>query len=92
VGRFYDTYAAHRIFDAYRPGELGIEILRFENSFYCRLCGGMASTRTCPHPSDVHASLSGTRVRELLAEGAQLPVEFTRPEVAKVLGAALVQA
>ncbi len=92
VGTFYDTYAAHRIFDRYRPGELGIEILRFENSFYCRACGSMASTRTCPHPAEERASLSGTRVRELLAEGAPLPVEFTRPEVAEVLRRAPVKA
>jgi len=92
VGSFYDTYAAHRVFDRYRPGELGIEILRFENSFYCRACGGMASSRTCPHPAEHHASLSGTRVRELLAEGAPLPVEFTRPDVAEVLREALVRA
>jgi ATP sulfurylase/adenylyl-sulfate kinase len=92
VGTFYDTYAAHRIFDRYRPGELGIEILRFENSFYCRTCGGMASTRTCPHPAEDRASLSGTRVRELLAEGEPLPPEFTRPEVAEVLRRALVKA
>jgi ATP sulfurylase/adenylyl-sulfate kinase len=92
VGTFYDTYAAHRIFERYRPGELGIEILRFENSFYCRACGGMASTRTCPHPAEQHASLSGTRVRQLLAEGEPLPTEFTRPEVAEVLRRTLVQA
>jgi sulfate adenylyltransferase len=52
----------------------------------------MASTRTCPHPSEQHASLSGTRVRELLAEGAPLPAEFTRPEVAEVLRQPLVKA
>jgi ATP sulfurylase/adenylyl-sulfate kinase len=92
VGTFYDTYAAHRIFDHYRPGELGIEILRFENSFFCRTCGSMASTRTCPHPAEARASLSGTRVRELLAEGAPLPAEFTRPEVAEVLRRAPVKA
>ena len=92
VGSFYDTYAAHRVFDRYRPGELGIEVLRFENSFHCRACGGMASTRTCPHPAEQHLSLSGTRVRQLLAEGEPLPAEFTRPEVAEVLREALVRA
>jgi sulfate adenylyltransferase/3'-phosphoadenosine 5'-phosphosulfate synthase len=85
VGSYYDTYAAHRIFDEYAPGELGIEILRFEHTFYCSACGGMASTRTCPHPADSHRTLSGTAVRKLLAEGKDLPVEFTRPEVARVL-------
>jgi len=85
VGNYYDTYAAHRIFDEYTPSELGIEILRFEHTFYCSACGGMASTRTCPHPKELHRTLSGTAVRKLLDEGADLPVEFTRPEVARVL-------
>jgi sulfate adenylyltransferase/3'-phosphoadenosine 5'-phosphosulfate synthase len=85
VGSYYDTYAAHRIFDQYAPGELGIEILRFEHTFYCSACGGMASTRTCPHPAELHQTLSGTAVRKLLAEGKDLPEEFTRPEVARVL-------
>ena len=85
VGTYYDTYAAHRIFDDYRPEELGITILRFDNTFYCAACGSMASTRTCPHPPDQHLILSGTRVRELLAAGHDLPAEFSRPEVAEVL-------
>jgi sulfate adenylyltransferase len=85
VGSYYDTYAAHRIFDEYEPGELGIDILRFEHTFYCTACGGMASSRTCPHPAELHRTLSGTAVRKLLAEGKDLPIEFTRPEVAKVL-------
>jgi ATP sulfurylase/adenylyl-sulfate kinase len=85
VGSYYDTYAAHRIFDEYAPGELGIEILRFEHAFFCRACGGMASTRTCPHPTSDHAVLSGTRVRELLRRGEPLPIEFTRPEIAELL-------
>jgi len=85
VGSYYDTYAAHRVFDGYRPDELGIEILRFEHTFYCEACGGMASTRTCPHPKELHKTLSGTAVRKLLDEGQDLPPEFTRPEVARVL-------
>jgi ATP sulfurylase/adenylyl-sulfate kinase len=88
VGSYYDTYAAHRIFDEYRANELGIEILRFEHTFYCSVCGGMASTRTCPHPKEMHRTLSGTAVRNLLANGEDLPPEFTRPEVARVLGEA----
>jgi ATP sulfurylase/adenylyl-sulfate kinase len=85
VGDYYDTYAAHRIFDQYQPGELGIEILRFEHAFYCRACAQMASTRTCPHGPEDRAALSGTKVRQLLAEDQPLPAEFTRPEVAQTL-------
>ena len=62
--------------------------MRFEHAFWCRACNNMASTRTCPHPADQHATLSGTRVRELLAAGEPLPAEFTRSEVAEVLGSA----
>ena len=85
VGNYYDTYAAHRIFDGYRRDELGIDILRFEHTFYCTVCGGMASTRTCPHPKEAHRTLSGTAVRKLLEDGRDLPAEFARPEVARIL-------
>lgn len=88
VGSYYDTYAAHRIFDSYEPGELGIEILRFEHTMWCTACGAMVSKRTCPHDGDHHLALSGTRVRQLLREGQPLPPEFTRPEVAAVLAEA----
>jgi ATP sulfurylase/adenylyl-sulfate kinase len=85
VGSYYSSYAAQEIFDRFAPGEIGIEIMRFEHSFFCRDCGQMVTTRTCPHGSSSHLILSGTKVRELLREGKPLPVEFTRPEVAEIL-------
>jgi sulfate adenylyltransferase/3'-phosphoadenosine 5'-phosphosulfate synthase len=91
VGNYYDSYAAHRIFDTYQPGELGIEILRFEHTMWCTVCGAMVSARTCPHPRERHLVLSGTRVRELLRQGEPLPPEFSRPEVAAVLAAAMAE-
>lgn len=88
VGNYYDTYAAHRIFEQFTPQELGIEILTFEHAFYCTACHGMASTRTCPHPAETRVAPSGTRVREQLRQGQPLPREFTRPELAEVLAEA----
>ncbi len=85
VGDYYGPFDAQKIFDEIPKDALETKNMNIDWTFWCNKCGGMASQRTCPHTKDDRILLSGTKVRSMLSEGKDLPVEFSRPEVAKVL-------
>ena len=81
---YYGTYDAQEFVSRFTREELGVEILKFENTFYDRRTGGMVSEKTKP-PNPDPVSISGTQLRQMLLRGELPPVEITRPEVAQIL-------
>lgn len=89
VGTYYGTYDAQKMFDRIPSGSLGIQPLRFENTAWSKKAGGMVSEKSFPDIPDDKIVLSGTKVREMLLRGERPPAEFTRPEIADILIAAM---
>jgi sulfate adenylyltransferase len=85
VGSYYGPFDAHHIFDQIPHGALETQALKIDWTFWCYQCGGMASARTCPHGDEDRLLVSGTKLRKWLSEGAEVPAEFSRPEVLEVL-------
>jgi sulfate adenylyltransferase len=87
VGSYYGPFDAHHIFDEIPKGSMETQPLKIDWTFWCYECGGMASARTCPHDEKDRLLVSGTKLRKWLSEGADVPAEFSRPEVLEILRA-----
>lgn len=85
VGSYYGPFDAQHIFDEIPAGSLEIRPMKIDWTFYCSECGGMASSRTCPHDESSRLLLSGTKLRKLLSEDGEVPEQFSRPEVLAIL-------
>jgi sulfate adenylyltransferase len=85
VGKYYGPFDAHKIFDEIPAGALETRPFKMDVTFWCFRCHGMASGRTCPHDAKDQLQVSGTQLRKWLEEGAEVPPEFSRPEVLQIL-------
>ena len=87
VGDYYGAFDAQEIFDEEVPeGALEIEIFRADHTAYSKKLNKVVMMRDAPdHEKEDFVLLSGTKVRAMLAAGEDLPLEFARPEVAKIL-------
>ena len=87
VGDYYDAFDAQTIFDDEVPSDaLQIKIFRADHTAYSKKLKRVVMMRDAPdHSKEDFVLLSGTRVRAMLAAGEDLPKEFARPEVAKIL-------
>ncbi|MEW6615197.1 MAG: sulfate adenylyltransferase [Thermodesulfobacteriota bacterium] len=85
VGDYYGGFDAQTIFDDVPKGALAIKIFKGDHTVWCKKCNKVVMMRDCPHGKDDYIMLSGTKVRAMLAAGEDLPREFSRPEVARIL-------
>ena len=85
VGDYYGGFDAQEIFDELPEGALDIKIFKGDHTVWCKKCNDIVMIRDCPHGKEDYIMLSGTKVRAMLAAGEDLPPEFSRPEVAKIL-------
>ncbi len=80
---FYEPYAAQELLRRHRQ-ELGIEVMTFPRLVYVPERGTYMPENEAP--ADARAlSISGTELRQRLAEGKDLPAWFTLPEIAAEL-------
>ncbi|NOX43875.1 MAG: sulfate adenylyltransferase [Gammaproteobacteria bacterium] len=85
VGDYYGPFDAHDIFDDIPKDALETQPLKIDWTFWCNKCEGMSSMKTCPHDASERLLLSGTKLRKMLSEGADVPDHFSRPEVLAIL-------
>ena len=86
VGDYYGAFDAQEIFTRIPENALGIEIFAADHTAYSRKLGKVVMMREATdHNKEDFVLLSGTKVREMLAAGEELPPEFARPEVAHIL-------
>jgi sulfate adenylyltransferase len=80
---FYEPYAAQELLKQH-AGEIGIEVMTFRRLVYLPDHGTYLPEDEVP-PGVTAFSISGTELRERLADGRTLPVWFTPPEIAAEL-------
>jgi sulfate adenylyltransferase len=86
VGDFYGPFDAQAIFDELPEGALEIEIFAADHTAWSKKLNRVVMMSEAEnHTPEDYVFLSGSKVRELLANGIAPPAEFSRPEVAQIL-------
>ena len=87
IGNFYGEFEAQEIFDEWHDvSELQIQIFRADHAAYSKKLEKVVMLNEVDnHQAVDFVTLSGTKLRELLANGQLPPAEVVRPEVAEIL-------
>ncbi len=86
VGSYYGPFDAQTIFEGKAEKALLLKIFAADHTAYSKKLNKVVMMKDAPdHAKEDFVLLSGTKVRAMLAAGEDLPPEFARPEVAKIL-------
>ena len=87
IGNFYGEFEAQEIFDEWHDvSELQIKIFKADHAAYSKKLEKVVMLNEVDnHKAGDFVTLSGTKLRELLANGQLPPAEVVRPEVAEIL-------
>ena len=87
IGNFYGEFEAQEIFDEWHDvNELQIQIFKADHAAYSKKLEKVVMLNEVDnHKAIDFVTLSGTKLRELLANGQLPPAEVVRPEVAEIL-------
>ncbi len=85
AGDYYGAFDAQEIFDTIPEDALEIGIFRGNFTVWSKKCNEIVMMSDSPHDADDYFSISGTKLREMLAAGEPPPPEIARPEVAQIL-------
>ena len=87
IGNFYGEFEAQEIFDEWHDvSELQIQIFKADHAAYSKKLEKVVMLNEVDnHQAVDFVTLSGTKLRELLANGQRPPAEVVRPEVAEIL-------
>lgn len=83
VKDFYGKYDSQKIFKNLK--NVGIEILCFDEPYYCKKCNQITTSKTCPHDKNSRVEISGTIIRQAISNKSNLPEYYIRKEILEEL-------
>ena len=83
VSDFYGPYDAQKNLAGF--DDLGMEIVPFQETFYCQKCEQLVTEKECSHSKEQQEHFSGTKLRNLIVSKGRPSKELMRREVYETL-------
>jgi sulfate adenylyltransferase len=82
AGSFYSPYAAQEMLEKF---DIGLQVLKIREVFFCRKCKCMATENTCGHTTSNRENMSMTEIRNRIKSGISVPEAMMRPDITELL-------